>query len=354
MTRARLERFVWAVLAVVPALSWSAAGAPACGEWCSADPDASGWSHAPCDEAEAQPSNLDLELLQTYPLPAGVRIRGGALVERRPMIWGPSSLILYGEAGAPHVVPLDSSGEFVGMGVEPTTRALLGWDALQGAIHTLSQDGVPVDMVPVPGFPDATRAERAEGSWIVQVFEEGDSATFFSVIPDGGISPVRFALDAFSVPDSAPPIRPLRLMGSDRSGGWVVEERAPWRVWHISASRDTRHPRLLSGSEVLFDRASAVGFPTAPVAPVSILPLDQGHLYELAHLGGDERLLALFDDEGCLARVTLIDVALGFLASDPERRLLLGVRDIGIQELVLYGWQWSEDSSSNSREGAKP
>lgn len=285
---------------------------------------------------------LDLELLATYPLPPGVLVRGGALMGDVPVVWGPDAVILYGDAGPPHVASLDPPGEWVGLGVDPQSSELLGWDTQAGVVRRLTPDGVTAASTPVSGVPEVTRAERVSDGWVVQRFDGLDRTSVFSIVPDRGGPPVHLDASSFTVPDGAPPVRPLRLMGADPGGALIVEQSSPWRVWRVDFGDAGPQPTLLSGSEELFDRIVAAEFPTGSVAPLSILPLDRGLLYELAHLGGDERLLVLFDGEGCLIRLTPIDIALGFIASHPERRLLLAEAQGAWPCEYCDDWDWTQ------------
>lgn len=71
-----------------------------------------------------------------------------------------------------------------------------------------------------------------------------------------------------------------------------------------------------------------------------LLRLDRGFLRVVADLRSHTRRLEVFDRRGRHESTTLIVEPLGFFASDPEGRLLLGMRGVQEQHLVLFRWSW--------------
>jgi len=70
------------------------------------------------------------------------------------------------------------------------------------------------------------------------------------------------------------------------------------------------------------------------------LPIEHGFLQVLVDLKSDWRELVLFDDKGAELRRASINVAMGYVASAPERRELLAVRRGNQVEAVVYQWRW--------------
>ena len=71
-----------------------------------------------------------------------------------------------------------------------------------------------------------------------------------------------------------------------------------------------------------------------------VMALDAGYLQVLADPRSDQRRFVLADSKGRVIRVTPLDVAIGMLDVNRERRLIVALRNIGVRELVYYRWPW--------------
>lgn len=75
------------------------------------------------------------------------------------------------------------------------------------------------------------------------------------------------------------------------------------------------------------------------------VPLDRGYLQMLSDTRSDQRAMILYSTTGDIIRTTTLEVAIGFVSSDPSSQLLFGARQLGVQELVSYSWSWAKRDS---------
>lgn len=80
----------------------------------------------------------------------------------------------------------------------------------------------------------------------------------------------------------------------------------------------------------------------APLTTVALrtVAIDSGFLGIMADLTSDKRVLQVLDQQGIVRRSSTVNAALGPLASDPRRRVLLMSRVTNSTEIVSYGWGW--------------
>ena len=68
--------------------------------------------------------------------------------------------------------------------------------------------------------------------------------------------------------------------------------------------------------------------------------LDGAFLQIIADPRSDQRRLILLDERGQLIRTSVLDVAMGMLDANREKKVLIAVRNVGHRELVYYRWRW--------------
>lgn len=124
----------------------------------------------------------------------------------------------------------------------------------------------------------------------------------------------------------------------------ATEIGAPFRTRRLTPQPEDRPKEivvdLVHRTDLVAQELEASGFAQERTVALPTMRLDRGYLLQLSELSGDRRLIILIDDTGELVRSTTIEVALGFMASEPDSRLLLAFRDVGKQEFVLYRWTW--------------
>jgi hypothetical protein len=138
-------------------------------------------------------------------------------------------------------------------------------------------------------------------------------------------------------------VLPAYRLAATHDGVLVTEAEPPFRTWRV--------------------RPEGAGEPFAPTsagAPESsgiqrwvsspVVDLGDAMIQTLSDLASDRRVLVLYDREGREQRKTVISVPMALVGITGDGRYLVGVRDLGKPEVVLYGWRWSNDSD----QGAEP
>jgi hypothetical protein len=288
---------------------------------------------------------LELELARAIEVPASFVVQGGALVDDSTIVaWGSTGLLRVRAGARPQVTSLPEHVTVRGVRIasrDPMSLELV--DGSSGRVAVSDMEGG----LRWSGTPPTTgriiQAIPLAGGWLVFVeSRDGRPGGLQLWIP--GSKAERIAWSEVERDAGAPGSggNPAIRLSSGSHGGFVSELEAPFRVWRavpfIAGAELTLLPGSLRVAEVAADR----GFPLNRTVSLPVLELDRGHLLvQLSDLTSDRRLMLVLDDRGQIIRATVLDVAIGFMASSPSRRLLLALRDTGVQELVLYRWRWS-------------
>jgi hypothetical protein len=128
---------------------------------------------------------------------------------------------------------------------------------------------------------------------------------------------------------------PYRLAATP-DGVLLTEAEPPFRTWRV--------------------RPEGAGVPFAPTGPGSpestgvqrwvsapVLDLGDAMVQTLSDLGSDRRVLVLYDRHGREQRKTVLAVPMALVGITGDRRYLVGVRDLGRAEVVLYAWRFTSN-----------
>jgi hypothetical protein len=258
----------------------------------------------------------------------------------------PDSSPLLGVAGehAGNLVAWSQSGAFLLSATSPPQRVRVtlsgvpagGSFAGPGVVEILDPAGAQVRRTtgeaelpgkalrPGLGLVDAVRTD--EFGWVVAGLEHRGRLSIQAL--DGSSW---WVIEADTLPGGV--LRPYRL-GLARRSVLLTEAEPPFRTWRIGpdgpgvpfAPRGSGYP----------ESAGIQRWVSAPV-----VDLGDALLQTLSDLGSDRRLLILYDRHGREQRKTVIAVPMAFVGVTRDRRHLIGVRDVGRPEVVLYRWSWS-------------
>lgn len=292
----------------------------------------------------AQPL-LELELVRSVPVPGGFVVRGGALVSDSTFVaWGPAAVLLARAGSGPRVATVPGTHPVQGLRVLRSGRfrlEMVGGGCVSGRIDELA-DRLTC-LVP-PSIPNG----------VVQAVPLADAWLFLENNTDGGPPGLQLwtgggetrriewkEVQADTEVALSGQAEAVQLSGGAR-GAFIAELRAPFRTWHLDPRLEGTHLALAPWSLEVLEVAQSHGFPVHGTVALPVLELDRGHLLvQLSDLTSDRRLVILVDGRGGIVRATVLDVAVGFMASSPPDRLILALRDTGVREFVMYRWRWS-------------
>lgn len=160
-----------------------------------------------------------------------------------------------------------------------------------------------------------------------------------------GTQRVEDRVEVVKIPPVGPPTTLFRL---DRPGStelhlhsWnggdllVTEVRSPFRTFGINSTGDTL---------VVFDAPLDPAPDSDGYAALPMLPVGEGFLQVLADLRSTRRILVTYDRDGALLRRTDIEGRIGLTHAMSGRPILLGLQDMGRQELVAFRWRWIDSA----------
>lgn len=127
-------------------------------------------------------------------------------------------------------------------------------------------------------------------------------------------------------------LAPYRLAAA-RDGVLLTEAEPPFRTWRVGPE-GAGDPFAPTGSG--YPESSGVQrWVSAPVVEIG-----DGLVQTLADLASDRRVLVLYDRDGRELRKTVVGVPMALVGVTADGRHLVGVRNLGTPEVVLYRWGW--------------
>ena len=286
---------------------------------------------------------LELQVMRTVAVPVGFVVNGAALLpDGTPVVWGPTGVFVLSATGPP---------EFFESPVNVQPRGLR---VINSPVPTIEIVGPAGDHITLGSAPDSSQLQRpreefeilqsasfGNGWFVLTAGDQNDSGPdqlwFLSGgSPEGG-SPVLLAYPSAHWQHSVH----LTAAGHEVL---ATEITAPFRTWRLRLYPEDL-PRELKAELIheewlVPEQLVTQGFPEERTVALRAMRLDHGYLLQLGDLSNDRRLIILIDDRGELIRTRIVDVAMGFMVSEPSSRLLLAFRDVGRQEFVLYRWTW--------------
>lgn len=255
--------------------------------------------------------------------------QGGRLVA-----WSRNSAYLLSATEAPERVPVSFAGVPAGIAfgsegglefVDPAAGVLRQFTITgESATSPLPVGLRIVEAVRTDSFGWIVAGVDADGRYRIQPLEGG---AWWVISPD-------------TLRDGVLP--PYRIAAT-RDGVLMTEAEPPFRTWRV--------------------RPEGAGEPFAPTSAGSpenagirrwvsapLVDLGDAMIQTLSDLASDRRVLVLYDRDGREQRKTVMAVPMALVEVTPDLRHLVGVRDLGDPEVVLYRWRWS----SNHNNGVEP
>jgi|GEM_PF-6717611 len=290
------------------------------------------------------PVALELEAMRTFRVPAGFDVSGAILLPDSGLVgWGAAGIFVVDETGAPRLLDTELAFEPRGLRILKGPGPAFEVIGVRGEHAGVGKNAADPDRMELLAGFITLQAISVPDGWFVLVEPDGETAPSQQVcfFPDSqgpreevGIPVVR---------PSPPWEHPVHLSPAGRDV-LATEIAAPFRTWRLRTLPEHQPQEIaaeiLHRDDLVVKEMAALGFPTERTAALPALRLDRGYLLQFSELSEDRRLVILIDDEGQVIRSSTIDVALGFMVSEPDTRLLLALRDIGMREFVLYRWTW--------------
>jgi hypothetical protein len=301
---------------------------------------------------------LQLETIRTVALPSGFTALGAHLLDSlTSAVWGAGELVLIRDDASMEWIRHDALNHAAGVRIldvsPPSLEIANGSD---GSLVTLREGRVD-KQTPLNLAAPLVYAVPSRDGWLLLTADSGQSDQHQLWFRDlaGGLV-LLWPSPGAEVVEGGKQIgevaRRVRLSAGER-GIYISELSAPFRTWKRRSGHEGSAFELLAGSRELVEHAATNRMPSRTTVALPMLELDQGYLQQLSDLSRDRRLFVLYDQTGAIIRTSLLDVALGFVASDPATRRLLAVRDTGVQEVVLYRWSWSGGSEDLNHGGER-
>jgi hypothetical protein len=291
-----------------------------------------------------RPTHLVLTVQRTVALPDGSRIAGAAI--------SPSGSLVLWARGLP--------GLFV---IQENARARMCTSTVKAPIAGSFEDDSTIDVLDMAG-PAAYVLNLAErrctlaislhvgqllggarsgGSWIVGDIGKAGAIEIGRVGRTGLVTHLVRSTGAAGDPFSLARAfaRPLRRGVLLASVQWPFRWTALSMTGHVirrSAGMLAPNARAVLPSPA----DSLINWLGLPV-----LALDQGYIQTIADPRSDRRIVVRYREDGSPVAAHALDVAMGFLASNPATHQLVALRRTNHTDLVIYHWHWAPGDSES-------
>lgn len=278
-------------------------------------------------DATASEPRLQLEEQFAIAVPDAVQLIGVAPgSDGRLVAWSREGAYLLSATDTAKQVPVSFSEVPAGaaLGTDGTLELV---DPAAGVLRHVTMAGEGRSR-PLPSglrVVDAVRTERfgwiaagvdPQGRYRIQPIDAG--AAWWVISPD-------------TLREGALP--PYRLAATG-DGVLLTEAEPPFRTWRVrpEGAEEPFAPTSAGSPE----RDGVQRWVSAP-----LVDLGDAMVQTLADLASDRRVLVLYDQDGREQRKTVMSVPMALVGITGDRRHLVGVRDVGSPEVVLYRWSWS-------------
>lgn len=295
------------------------------------------------DASDAAPA-LELEEAFAYTLPDSLRPTGIAVRDSAEvLVWSLDRVVV--------VNPTDSAARATVRRVRAAPlAAVINDGATLGVMdatgewrYDLRRADAPVK-AGSPGEPlQILNAVRTPRGWVVGGTDGQGRFHLVSRRPSGP-SDVLWTIS----PDTLREGRlPGYLLSPSTAGVLISEAESPYRTWRVDWDGSVHVPFAPRRSALPPGRQGR----DARWISLPVVDLRTGYLQTLSDLGSDRRVLVTYDDRGRQVRVSVLGVPLGIAGMSEDGRFLVGARDVGRPEVVLYRWRWT---TSELQPGADP
>lgn len=254
---------------------------------------------------------------------------GGQLVA-----WSRREAFSISATKAPEPFPVRFSGAPAGAGFAADGTLELV-DPAAGVLRRVTMAGERASRLLPPGLRivDAVRTARhgwivagvdADGQYRIQPLDAGPWWVIRADTLRGGV------------------LAPYRLAATAQ-GVLLTEAEPPFRTWRVGPE---------GTGQAFAPKGSGTPESTGVQKWVSTPVVDLGNamVQTLSDLASDRRVMVLYDHHGREQRKTVLSVPMALVGISADGRHLIGVRDLGRPEVVLYAWHWS----SSHDKGAEP
>ncbi|MGD2154080.1 MAG: hypothetical protein PVG79_12490 [Gemmatimonadales bacterium] len=302
--------------------------------------------------ATPQSSSELLELEESFAisLPDSFQITGAAI--------SPSGLLALWSWNSAYLIvarppPGAAEGEMRTIGQlhlsRPIGAAFLGSDSLLEVVDAagpsvlgFSFDGALLyeRSLEVPAEPEV--AAHDGFAWFLGVPDSGQYR-IFRVDGKGGRT-----LQVYSIErnEEDPWYLPIFQLSAGNGEIFAAMTESPFEVCRLSPDGQLLGTMRPGGEDELSDDR---GGSRRLLVALPVLRLANHLLQTQADLSSDLRIVTIYDSAGHVVRRRTVNAPMGFVASLPDRRILLAVRWTGKLELVGYAWRWS-DAKTTGRE----
>lgn len=302
---------------------------------------------AACAESGAAPASapvLELEEAYAYVLPDSLRLNGlTARDSANVLAWSADRLLLVNPmqtAGSPVVRHLRAAPIAAAVTGESTFEVVDAAGEWRGDLHP-SQSPASTGRWTVVTQP--LNAARTPKGWVGGGRDEHGRYRLVSLLSSGAPR-VLWTVS----PDTLRGGRlPAYLLSPSAAGVLMSEAESPFRTWRVDWD-GTVHVPFAPRRAALPPRRPGQD---ARWVALPVVDLGSGYLQTLADLGSDRRVLVTFDQTGRQVRASVLRVPVGIAGKSEDGRFLVGARDVGQPELVLYRWRWK---SANPLQGETP
>lgn len=272
-------------------------------------------------------------------IPDWLRIEGAAVSDdRHLLVWSSSSgAFMFDRTRGPHRLRLPRgarpiSGRFVG-------RAHVSIvDAANRTVITMSGDRiVSTRPLKVPaGERIVTAALRNDTVTFgtTRPAEHGGAFRLYTAYPNG-VSRLR---RIFPTPPAPPLGTPYTLLVLP--GKIVVAETFPPFHLHLLEENAADVKEIATLSDSAMSLLADLTQPGSMWRGLPLVPLDSSMVMTLSDLTSNSRLLIRLSWTGGPQEVTALTMPFALVGAAPTAPLLIGMREVGHAELVVYGWSW--------------
>lgn len=259
-----------------------------------------------------------------------------ALDSAHLVVWTASGVVV--RAGTADWKELDTGGRGV-----PIAAAALGPDRLEvvfsDAIVAYDWTGEVLDITHglVPGAVVKHAVYSGDG-WVFAVPDTDERLRI------GPATELRAGLAWLSVEADTLPggEMPAYRLGGGDGKVFLSEAEPPFRSWQVGSAGAVGHGFAPAGGP-----EGGAGIQRWIAFPV--IDFGSGMIQTLADLASDHRLLAVYDEAGQPQRTAEFRSPFAIVGRSADRRHLIGVRNVGGFEVVLYRWGWVHDHDQPGR-----
>jgi hypothetical protein len=215
-------------------------------------------------------------------------------------------------------------------------------DAIRNTVVTLSRRGARLRERRFVAHTRVSTATRFRDSWILGGRDENGRFGISTATPVLRSASAERAVFDPGLGDGLP-----THLSKAEDELLLTSVNRPFAVQRIDSLGHTLSPLIPAGVDTL----RAIRNLTSRGRWVSLpaLRVSDGYMQTLSDLASDHRIVVLYDASGSARRYSVLEIPVGFVASQPRRNLLAGARRGNGLELRVSAWSREGDSLSTLR-----